>query len=275
MKKTLVNGKASDSISVYDRGFLYGHGLFETIAVQNKRPLLLDAHLQRLAADANKLGISAPIEQIKQDIETLSVSTELGVIRVTLTCGEGSRGYVTPDNAQSNRIVSLFDWPSHIGGYHDSGIHLGITEYKLAQQPLLAGIKHLNRLEQVLIRQQWQNGWQEAIVCDEQGNAIEATQSNLFIVSADGILLTPDVNKCGINGVMRNTVIQYAAKIGIELVEKTIPLTEIHNAQEIFVTNSIIGVWPVRYFENKNYTNRPISQTLLEELIKNDAIAKN
>ena len=275
MKKTLVNGKAGDSISVYDRGFLYGHGLFETIAVQQQQPLLLEAHLQRLETDASRLGFTAPITQIKQDIEALAASVEYGAIRVTLTCGEGGRGYATPDNLQANRIVSLFEWPPYVDEYRNSGIHLGIAEYNLANQPLLAGIKHLNRLEQVLIRQQWQNSWQEAIVCDEQGNVIEATQANLFIVNIDGCIHTPEINKCGINGVMRNTVMQYAAKIGLDVVEKTMSLTDVQNAHEIFVTNSIIGIWPVSHFRDNHYPNRQISQTLLEELIQNDAIAKS
>ena len=275
MKKTLVNGKAGDSISVYDRGFLYGHGLFETIAVQNKQALLLDNHLQRLTADADKLGFSAPKDLIKQDIESLAATSDLGIIRVTLTCGIGDRGYATPENAQTNRVVSLSDWPPFIEEHRQSGIHLGISEYNIAQQSMLAGIKHLNRLEQVLIRQQWQNSWQEAIVCDEQGNVIECTQSNLFYINAENQLITPEIDKCGINGVMRNTIMQYADKIGLDIVDKTVSLEELNNAKEIFVTNSIIGIWPVSFFRDNHYNNQNVSQTLLEELIKNDAIAKS
>lgn len=275
MIKTLVNGIASDSISVTDRGFLYGHGLFETIAIQNAQPLLLEQHLQRLEADAKRLGFTVPIDSIKEDVISLSETVAQGVVRITSTCGSGGRGYATPKDVEVNRVVSLFDWPEHIHKLRSSGIQLGLSDHHISSQPILAGIKHLNRLEQIIIRQHWQNDWQEAIVCDEQGHIIEATQSNVFIVSPGGQLITPKLNKCGINGVMRNTVMQYAAKIGLEVSEQTILADQLLEASELFVTNSIIGIWPVNRFKNKQYNNKQIAQNLIEELIKNDAITKS
>jgi 4-amino-4-deoxychorismate lyase len=143
---------------------------------------------------------------------------------------------------------------------------------KLASQPLLAGLKHGNRLEQLMARRSWQDGWHEAIVCDYAESVIEATQSNVFIVK-NNVIKTPVLSQCGVAGVMREYVIEQAQKLGFEVQIVSLSVAELSQADEVFVTNSIIGLWPVKQFQQIEFTHFNISNTLLKSIINNEVIS--
>ena len=268
-----LNGKAIDQISLSDRGLLYGQTLFETIPVCHQQPLLLERHLNRLAKGCDALSIAVDLEQLQHEIDEFCEAQTANklVLRITLSMGEGGRGYANPENSHSQRILSIHPFPKHPKAHWRDGIKLGLAEIKLACQPALAGIKHGNRLEQVIARGQWHDDWQEALLLDQQDQVIEGTQSNLFVRHGD-TLLTPDLSTSGVAGIMREQVLELADNIGVTAKIMSLSLADIEAADEVFLSNSVIGLWPVREFQRQTFNDFSISHQLLELLEENGAI---
>jgi len=270
-QQTLINGIQSTQTSALDRGFLYGQSVFETIAVMNGRACLLDAHMQRLLRGCNTLGIPFDTDVLLREIEQFIGNQDKKILRVTLSMGTGGRGYLNPQAPEPCRILSLHDYPNHPSSHWEVGIDLGIAEIRLAHQPALAGIKHGNRLEQVIARSQWHDTWHEALLLDHADNVIEATQSNVFVVNGCE-LLTPPLKQAGVEGVVREYVIANAHKLGLSAKTMSLSVDTLKTADEVFVTNSVIGLWPVKALNECFYTEHEISHKLLKLMIKNEVI---
>lgn len=251
---------------------MYGQSLFETVAVSQHKPCLLDQHLQRLQQGCQILGIQFDEDQLSSEITVaIERAPEKSVLRIAITMGEGGRGYKNPESPEPTRILSLHDYPSYPQSYYLQGVELGVADIRLASQPVLAGIKHSNRLEQIIARSQWQDNWQEALLLDTAGDVIEATQSNVFIVK-DTIIKTPDLNLAGVAGVMRDFILSKANEIGVSCEIMRLSLTDIEQADEVFVSNSIIGLWPVKRFQTTQYSNFTFSNKLLTVMQGHGAI---
>jgi len=268
---TLVNGKKTDKVSAFDRGLLYGQSVFETVCVNNTKPCLLDKHVSRLASGATVIGIEADIALIVDEVEQLAKTMLKGVIRITLSTGEGGRGYQNPQQLSPTRIISQHEYPSYAQENWEQGIELGLAEIRLARQPALAGFKHGNRLEQTIARSQWENSWQEALLLDTDNNVIEGTQSNVFLIK-DQCLITPSLDQAGVNGIMRQTIIELANQNSITLKICSVSLDDIKQADDVFMTNSVIGLWPVKRFFEVSYKRLNLTDKLLKEIIKNEFI---
>jgi 4-amino-4-deoxychorismate lyase len=253
--KTLINGQPTDEISCLDRGLQYGDGLFETIAVDNGELLCWEEHLERLQQGCNKLKISFPDSSIlKDEVSSLINSISNGVIKIIVTRGQGGRGYALPDLSETSRLVSLYSWPEYPNENSTNGISVRVCEYRYAKNPVLAGIKHLNRLEQVLARSEWNDdSFAEGIVLDQEDNVIEGTMSNIFYLS-NNVFYTPDLTECGVNGVIRNKIIALASNLGINIEIKKTSLDSLMNADEGFMCNSIIGIWPINKIDGKIFS---------------------
>ena len=196
----LINGHADDKISVLDRGLQYGDGVFETIAYRNGVAEFLEQHLARLKVGCELLAINfEQIDLLRTELNTVfnTMSTERAVIKVTVTRGGGGRGYFSDNSAMPTRIISTYAYPTHPEHYQHEGVMLRFCEQTLSVNSRLAGIKHLNRLEQVLARNEWDDpDIAEGIMSDDDGNIIEGTMSNIFIVEGD-TLFTPVVTRAG------------------------------------------------------------------------------
>lgn len=269
----LVNGKETDVIPVSDRGLAYGDGLFETIAVRQSRPLLWELHWQRLTAGCERLSIKCPeVNLVNKDIELLlsqasQKQQDLCVIKIILTRGIGSRGYrIEPDRA-TTRILQLADSPDYPEDFYTDGVKCTICKTRLSSQPLLAGIKHLNRLEQVLARMEWDDAdISEGIMLNSDDRIIEGTMSNIFFVTGSGVLETPRVTSCGIEGVQRENVVNIAHSLNIPVRETDIDINELGEYQESFLTNSLIGIWPVRKIEQQLFKPGTVTRSLQQAL---------
>lgn len=262
----LVNGVAAETVSVRDRGFQYGDGLFETIAVHRGAPLLWGRHIQRLLAGALRLGMSPPeAALLRADADQLCRGVERGVLKIILTRGIATRGYRPDASAATTRVLSLSPWPAYPPSWSAAGVVVRLCQTRLAAQPRLAGLKHLNRLEQVLARAEWGDDYAEGLMSDESGNVIEGTVTNVFLVEA-GALHTPEVIRCGVDGVMRGAVLELAAGLGIACRVGLVTSTQLERANEVFLTNSLIGLWPVQRIEKRSYeigqTTRKIQTAL-------------
>lgn len=252
-----INGEPASHIAADDRGLQYGDGLFETMAVRAGRITLLDAHLQRLEAGCQRLRFAPPsLEVLGKQLNAVADSHDRAILKLIVTRGQGGRGYRPPIDARPNGIITLHDWPAYPRQWWDHGIRLRVCETVLGANPKLAGLKHLNRLEQVMARAEWQDAddIQEGLMLDAGGAVIEGTMTNVFAKRADGALITPLLEHCGVAGVMRRYLIDRAEREGIPVHAGRIILQDLRSAHELFVCNSVIGVWPVRRIDQHEFS---------------------
>lgn len=251
MMRLLVNGREDARIDPADRGLQYGDGLFETIAIRSGRARFLDSHFERLAAGARRLGLPLP-ERATLSAEIAGACPEPeGVVKIVITRGSGPRGYRPPVSVTPTRIVTGLRWPERPESAWTEGVRLRWCRTRLGRNAALAGIKHLNRLEQVLARAEWDDEEvAEGLMMDDRDRAIGGTQTNLFAILA-GRLATPALDQCGVAGVMRRTFREWAAEQGEPVEEREIAASEIASAGGLILTNALIGAWPVRELEGR------------------------
>ncbi|MGV3592270.1 MAG: aminodeoxychorismate lyase [Gammaproteobacteria bacterium] len=238
----LINGESATTIPLNDRALAYGDGLFETIRYCNGRLLFEDLHLQRLVKGCTRLQLQLDTSALERDIErALQMSAQPdGILKIIVSRGSGGRGY-RPPRQDSTRMLTLHPLPEHAVP-PEQGISAYLCRQRLAVGEALAGIKHLNRLEQVLGAAEWPEGdVTEGLMLDVDGYVIEGTRSNLFFVR-NGRLHTPDLSRCGIDGIMRQVLLQ---RYGADAETGFYTLADLHMADEVFVSNSVIGVWPL------------------------------
>ena len=257
--RMLVNGVERDAIAADDRGLLYGDGLFETIAFHNGRAPLWELHMQRLSASCDRLFLPVPSTTLLAEECALLVDhLQYSVVRITITRGSGGRAYMPPETTEPNRILMRRAYPEAQGGVEM--IHSSI---RLARQTgTLSGIKHLNRLEQVLIAHECQRqGVNEALVCDDQGFVVEALSSNL-VIEQNRELIAPGPHPAAVAGVGLNWLRQQS---GQALIERPFHVDELQPEDSIWVINSVAGVRPVLRLDGRA---RPAG-TLLDGSILN------
>jgi len=259
--RVLVNGRKGGRLDPSDRGLQYGDGLFETIAVQGGQPRFLEWHLERLAEGALRLELPLPPRTLLR-AEILAMCTEdRRVIKVIVTRGGGARGYRPPGHPEPTRIVVAWPWPTWPQAFWSEGVRLGCCRTRLGRNPALAGIKHLNRLEQVLARAEWDDGrMEEGLMQDELGHAISGTQSNLFAKIASH-WVTPSLDQCGVAGIMRRAFRVWSADQGDPVIERPLPAAALAEASAFALTNALIGAWPVREFAGRGLAiDRSVAQ---------------
>jgi 4-amino-4-deoxychorismate lyase len=248
----LVNGQPANLIPISDRGLQYGDGLFETLAVIDSAPCFWERHMARLTRGETALGLPfSDKAQLRQEADSLCEGCSRGVLKLIITRGSGGRGYRPPEPAETRRIFFLHPWPDYPETWYREGIQLRLCEMRWSRNRRLAGVKHLNRLEQVLARQEWQDPRiAEGLMLDEQDWVISATQGNLFLF-CDGTLYTPELSQSGIAGVMREIVIECAGVLGIPVQVTHFKLEQVLRADALFVTNSLLGLCPVAGLEGR------------------------
>lgn len=250
----LVNGAASSSLAVTDRGLAYGDGVFRTLALRGGRPRTWPLHYRKLMDDCHALAISCPAEKLLRDELHLVAEHEPDcAVKIIVTRGSGQRGYAPSSPVEPTRIVMSGALPRYPVKYAQSGIKARLCALRVGFQPLLAGVKHLNRLENVLARAEWSDpDIAEGLLLDAEGNAIGGTMTNLFIVE-NGALATPDLNRCGVAGVTRERIFAHAAKHGIVCRVEHVAFDRVLQADEVFLVNSLVGVWQIRELGDKEW----------------------
>lgn len=249
-----VNGTEVDSVSLFDRGLNFGDGVFETMAYKYNQLCFWTKHWERLISGCDKLNINQPEERdVKNNILKLLAGQDDCTVKLIVTRGCTPRGYVYPDGLTPNYIILVFKTVPSNSTYAESGVNVIYCKTPISENPVLAGIKHLNRLEQVLARNEWGNdSIQEGLMQNAHGDIIEGTMSNIFIVKNDS-LYTPELSLSGIRGVIRAVILEIADKTGINIIETAITKEFMLEADEIFLTNSLIEIWPVKKLESKEY----------------------
>ncbi|WP_286235732.1 aminodeoxychorismate lyase [Thalassotalea sediminis] len=240
-----LNGKSTEVIEISDRGLAYGDGVFTTAKIVNGIVTDLSLHLARLKHSCEVLTITAvDWNALTRELTTQAASLSLAVAKVIITAGSGGRGYSRIGANKPNVIVSLHDFPKHYLPWQKSGISLGKAKTQLGVNPLLAGIKHLNRLEQVLVRKELdESDWQDLIVCDIYGVVVETSCANIFWLK-DKRIFTPKLDRAGVAGLLRNKILDQFPDIEIVQVDSS----DLENTDGMIVCNSVMGCVPVKEY---------------------------
>ena len=263
-----INGQPATGLPVSDRGLAYGDGLFETIRITAAGPVLLDYHLDRLQLGLQRLAIPLSQDTVRRELLSFPGIRHTGVVKLIVTRGSGGRGYAPAGATEPRRILQHFPLPDYPDAWFDQGIRVFPCQTRLGCNPALAGIKHLNRLEQVLARAEWEGSaqFQEGLLCDVHGNLVEGVMSNVFMVE-QGRVLTPQLDQCGVAGTLRRWLMEQLRGQGLDVIETRITVDAFRVAAERFFCNSVFGVWPVAHFEDQHWTPGPVSR-LAQQLIR-------
>ena len=271
-KAIWVNGQQEDSISAFDRGLAYGDGLFATMRCSGNEVRFLDSQLSRLAQGGARLGLpTLDDDGLRQHLaeacaQGVSAFSQDFCLKLLISRGSGGRGYLPPAAPTLTEVISLHEIPSHYSDWQTQGIRLQTSQVSLARQPLLAGIKHLNRLEQVLIRHQTlSEGYDDWLVCDTAGNIIEASMANLFFIQGRTIV-TPSLQQAGVAGVMREQLMLWFAESGFNLEVRSVLPRELAHFDHVLASNSLFGAVAVTGIAEHSFSHSPLLTQLLHDL---------
>ena len=263
----ILNGGFNSTISPLDRGLAYGDGVFRTLKMVDGLPQHWPAHYQKLVADCGAIGIVCPsADLLMSDLQQLFADDEIAVTKIIITRGDGERGYTPPAITAPMRLVIKSNMPNYPESRYSEGVHLHVCETRIAHQPKLAGVKHLNRLENVLARMEWHNPTiSEGLMLDFQGNVIECTSANIFARLGDA-LITPSLNCCGVAGITRQRILDFAHTLHLRAKVEIFDLQKLFSADEIIICNSLYGAWQVRGIADKTWSKQTLATDIRRAL---------
>lgn len=268
----IVNGSFEQTISPLDRGFTYGDGVFRTMIVRSGLPECWPLHYQKLVADCAAIKIVCPsAELLISDLQLLFSEEEIAensvvVVKIMITRGEGERGYAAPAVTNPLRVLIKTDMPVYPNTYFNEGVHLHVCKTTLATQASLAGVKHLNRLENVLARMEWTDpSIADGIMFDNNQHVIECTAANIFMCSGK-TLTTPSLSQCGVMGITRQRIINLAHLIGLTVKIESFSLDQLLASDGVVITNSLYGAFLVNRIQQKTWAPTSLAADMREIL---------
>ncbi|AFJ47493.1 aminodeoxychorismate lyase [Shimwellia blattae] len=255
----LINGEWQASVPASDRGLQFGDGCFTTARILNGQVRFAEHHLARLQRDCQRLGIPAPAREILHtEMQQLAQQHDAGTLKVMITRGSGGRGYSPRGCDTPRRILSVSGVPPQYGQWRQDGIELVLSPVRLGCSPALAGVKHLNRLEQVLIRSHLEQlQAPEALVLDSDGMLVECCAANLFW-RKQGVVYTPNLERAGVEGTMRRHILACLAAARWPVSEVREPPAALTGADEVVICNALMPIIPVKRIGQRQYTDRQL-----------------
>ncbi|GGA86939.1 aminodeoxychorismate lyase [Neiella marina] len=264
-----INGKQTDLVNAQQRAFSFGDGMFTTFRVSNGKVCHLAAHIERLRQGCEALAIGGlDWQRIEQEMNDVAATAEssLMVGKAIISRGQGGRGYSADGVSEPLRAIGLFAFPSHCQTWREQGVALAQADLQLGIQPMLAGHKTLNRLEQVLGKQELTaKGAVEGVFCDSLGYVVECNASNLFWRKGQDIY-TPDLSMAGVNGVFRRLVMTFCKERNMPVQVVRVQPAVLAEADELFICNSVFGPVPVVSYQQQNYQSHFVCRLLQKEL---------
>jgi 4-amino-4-deoxychorismate lyase len=251
------------TIEVGDRGLAYGDGLFETMAVRHGRIERFELHRERLRLGSDRLGLPLPdADELEQRLAAAAAEFDLGFVKLTVTRGQGPRGYAPPDDPVPNVIINAgMRQPAPT-----RALRVVTLEQRLGENPKLAGIKHLCRLEQVLGQLELKSlAADEGLMLSMSGAVIGGTSRNVFAVFGSR-LVTPDLSQAGIRGVMREAVLHECEQRRVAVDERALTLDDLQQADEMFMTNALVGIQSVECLDERALPSRDLAARLRDAL---------
>jgi len=250
MKYCSINGIEQKNINIADRGFSYGDGIFTTAKLINGQIVLLEKHIERLRQGCQVLKIAAPsVQSLTRQLQLVAKSYSQAVLKVIITAGSGGRGYSRVGLSEDDRniIIIISDYPKHYKELARQGLDLGDAKLQIGVSPMLGGLKHLNRLEQVLLRGELDERKEDDLVVTNcLGHVVEATCANLFYWKK-GQLCTPELSMSGVNGIIRQTILVNSPEV--QVCQSN--LADLRDANSMFICNSLMGIMPVKTYNNR------------------------
>jgi len=263
----LVNGEPTTSVAVADRGLQFGDGLFESVRVIDGQARYWDSHMQRLARGCERLRLPIPGAQVlAKDRDRLIRDEPNGVLKILWTAGPGGRGYTRALPLFPTRVMIRYPLPMLPKSWCELGLTLRFCDIRLGINPGLAGIKHLNRLEQVLAAAESNDpAIHEGLLMDTQDRVIEGIISNVFVIK-NNVVYTPSLANCGVEGIMREHVLEALPALGLQAHIGDLTKDDCLTADEMFVCNSVRGILPVACLESRRFQQRAVTQRIQEHL---------
>jgi 4-amino-4-deoxychorismate lyase len=278
MTEWFLDGRPGATVSADDRAVQYSDGLFETIAIRDGAPRLWDYHVERLQTGAARLGLQVPAEPalraaLHTALDTAQVGHSRCVAKIILSAGRGPRGYRRTGDASPTLLTGVAEARRLPESSYRDGVTLRLCNTRLAIQPQLAGMKTLNRLEQVLARNEWSDDSVfEGLTLDTDGRVICGTMSNVFLITGQA-LATPAITRCGVSGVMRRHVLELLDRAKIECHVRDVEVGELWVADDVFISNSQFGILPAKRCGNHAWKNGETFRRL-EALLRESGIAE-
>ncbi len=252
-----VNGQVSGALNPADRGLAYGDGVFRTCLLREGTPVCWIRHYRKLQADCDAISLPCPPSRILLDeLAAASATLPEAAGKIVITRGVGPRGYAPPAVPAATRIVSASPLTAYPDAYREHGVNVRRCRLRLALQPRLGGVKHLNRLENVIACMEWSDdAVAEGLLLDMDDRVIEGIATNIFMVR-DGVLQTPDLSRCGVSGVTRERIIDAAVRDQAPIRVAAITWEDLLCADEVMLVNSLVGVWQVRKLAARTWASR-------------------
>jgi len=246
-------------VPISDRGFMYGDGLFETLRVVNGRPFYLAEHLERLARGADFLKIKCPFppKELEDFAVQLIEQNQMpeAILRLTLTRGPGERGYTPRAAGRPTVIMTLHDPPS---AEPPVQWNLITSSYRIPAADPLASFKTLNKLTHVMARSEAvEQGADEALLLNTNGEVAEATSGNLFWVYQNSLCTVP-TGRGVLPGITRAVVLEICQALGLQTNKRVIKPEALRNSEGIFLTQSVFGIVPVASFDREPIAPSPL-----------------
>jgi 4-amino-4-deoxychorismate lyase len=265
---TWVDGVLAQSLPLPDRGLDFGDGLFETVLIVHGQPIYFNLHLQRLERGLRALGFPNCVSLVKTQVASILNSrsfSRLGAMRVTITRGEGSRGYAPPDASTPRIIIRCVDLADDQYKKFALPARLSMAEIRWGCQPYLAGLKHLNRLEQVMAAaEKTKAAVDEVVMSGQDGSIVSVSSGNIFLY-ADGDLITPDLSECGVCGTRRELILEsLAPALGFSTRVTRVSEALLEDADEVFYCNALVGIRPVAQYAGRTWQRHRVSEALHE-----------
>ena len=242
-----INGRQDLNLSVADRAFNYGDGLFTTAKISQGKIELLAEHLQRLQQGCSKLLIEGVnFTWLNEHLIDTAKDFPLAVLKVVISAGSGGRGYSREGIEHPNVIVTVHPFPSHYHHLQMAGLNLGVANTMLGINPQLAGLKHLNRLEQVLIRKELDGREEDdLLVLNIHQHIVETSSANIFY-QINNKWFTPELKISGVNGLIRQRILQQRP----DVVLSKDNVSALADVTAMFICNCVFGITPVRCFNH-------------------------
>lgn len=259
----LINGLEHDFLPASDRATQFGDGCFTTARILGGEVCLLEAHIHRLQMACETLLIPfTHWDTLRSEMKRLASDTHAGVLKTIISRGSGGRGYSGASCLNPTRILSVSAYPAQYERWRKDGVVLTLSPVRLGRNPMLAGIKHLNRLEQVLIRTHLeQTDADEALVLDSEGFITECCAANLLWRKGRDVF-TPSLEQAGVKGIMRQFCLHQLAHAGFRVVEVSEREEALQTADEVVICNALMPVLPVRAYGQHVWSSRELFQFL-------------
>jgi 4-amino-4-deoxychorismate lyase len=258
-----INGIQQQHIPADDRSFQYGDGCFTTIQTRFGALSYWELHVERMQACLDTLGITAPDwHEVYAQLLNAALPDAMGGLKLLISRGSGGRGYASPEQVTPLIMINRFAYPAHYPLWQSQGLKIGVSRIALGHNPLLAGHKHNNRLEQVLVKDDLRaQGVDDGVVLDINQNIVETSSANIFWRNGES-LYTPILDKAGVAGIIRRLIIQDVEALGYQVVIGEFTLEQLKGAEEVFISNALLGIAPVIQVSDRQFTIGELTQKL-------------